>query len=166
MKAIVAVDLNWAIGYEGKLLQSIPEDMKFFKQMTLGNYVVMGRETFESMPGKAPLKGRINIVLSKNEFFRDERIIICRSSDELFHEIEKYNTDDVFIIGGESVYTQYLPYCTEAYVTKIKNRYPADKYFTNLDKKETWKLVSSSDLKKYNDIEYSFLTYTNLSPLF
>lgn len=161
MKAIVVVDLNWGIGCNGNLLQLIPEDMKFFKQMTLGKVVIMGRETFESLPGKTPLKDRINIVLSKNEFFNDDRIIIYRSLDELFHEIEKYNTDDVFVIGGESIYTQFLPYCTEAYVTKIQNTYVADKYFTNIDKEKTWELVSISDSKKYNDIQYNFLKYAN-----
>lgn len=163
MKAIVAVDLNWGIGCGGKLLQMIPGDMKFFKQKTLGKIVVMGRETFESLPGKAPLKDRINIVLSKNEFFKDDRIIICRSLNELFHEIGKYHSDDVFIIGGESVYTQILPYCTEVYVTKIQNAYPADKYFTNLDKEKTWELTSVSDSKEFNHIQYCFLKYINCS---
>ncbi|MCB2300885.1 dihydrofolate reductase [Clostridium tagluense] len=161
MKAIVAVDLNWGIGCGGKLLQMIPEDMKFFKEKTLGKIVVMGRETFESLPGKAPLKDRINIVLSKSEFFKDDRIIICRSLNELFHEIEKYDTDDVFIIGGESVYTQFLSYCSEAYLTKIENTYLADKKFANLDKEKTWERVSISDSKNYNNIQYSFLKYVN-----
>ena len=121
MKAIVAVDLNWGIGYRGNLLQRIPEDMKFFKQMTLGKVVIMGRETFESLPGKEPLKDRINIVLSKDECFTNEKVTICRSLDELFYELKKYNSDDVFVIGGESIYTQLLPYCSEVYVTKIDN---------------------------------------------
>ncbi len=159
MKAIVAVDLNWGIGCSGNLLQWIPEDMKFFKQMTLGKVVIMGRETFESLPGKEPLKDRINIVLSKNEGFTNEKIIICHSLGALFLEIRKYNLDDIFVIGGESVYAQLLSYCTEAYVTKIKRKYVADKHFTNLDKEEKWELVSTGDLKNYNDIEYSFLKY-------
>ncbi|MCX7745658.1 MAG: dihydrofolate reductase [Clostridia bacterium] len=161
MKAIVAVDLNWGIGYKGSLLQRIPEDMKFFKQMTLGKVVVMGRETFESLPGREPLKDRINIVLSKNKNFVDEKITICRSFDELFHELKKYNSDDVFVIGGESIYTQLLPYCTEAYVTKIENTYVADKYFIDLDKDEAWKLVSSSDAQTYKEIQFKFVKYVN-----
>lgn len=161
MKAIVAVDLNWGIGCKGNLLQRIPEDMKFFKQMTVGKVVVMGRETFESLPGKEPLKDRINIVLSKNENFKNEKITICRSLDELFQEFKKYNLDDVIIIGGESVYTQLLPYCTEAYVTQIESKYLADKYFVDLGKEESWELVSTGDLKNYNTINYSFLKYVN-----
>lgn len=161
MKAIVAVDLNWGIGCGGRLLQMIPEDMKFFKEKTLGKVVIMGRETFESLPGKAPLKDRINIVLSKNESFCDDRLIICGSLEELFHEIEKYNTDDIFVIGGGAVYTQLLPYCTEVYVTKIQNTYSADKHFPDLDNIDTWELVSVSDTKEYNNIQYNFLKYVN-----
>lgn len=159
MKAIVAVDLNWGIGHRGNLLQRIPEDMKFFKRMTLGKVVIMGRETFESLPGKEPLKDRINIVLSKNERFKHEEVTICRSLDELFCKLEKYNPEDVFVIGGESIYSQLLPYCTEVYVTKIQNVYAADKYFINLDEDETWELVSEGDVQAYKDIHYQFIKY-------
>ncbi|WP_061213116.1 dihydrofolate reductase [Syntrophomonas wolfei] len=161
MKAIVAVDLNWGIGYKGNLLQRIPEDMKFFQQMTLGKVLIMGRETFESLPGKEPLKDRINIVLSKNEEFNNEKVIICRTLTELFMELKKYDLDNVFVIGGESIYTQLLPYCTEAYVTRIENTYEADKYFINFDKIDDWELVSSSDLKNYNNIQFRFLKFVN-----
>jgi len=92
MKAIAAVDLNWGIGYRGNLLERIPEDMKFFKQMTIGKVVIMGRKTFESLPGKEPLKDRVNIVLSKNEGFNNRKVTICRTLDELFCELEKYNS--------------------------------------------------------------------------
>ena len=160
MKAIVAVDLNWGIGHEGNLLETIPEDMRFFKQMTLGKVVVMGRETFESLPRKKPLSDRINIVLSKNKNFTNEKIIICSSLDELLNELKKYNQDDVFVIGGESVYAQLLQYCTESYVTKIKNVYIADKHFVNLDKKDSWKVSSTSDWHKYKDISFKFVKYT------
>lgn len=159
MKAIVAVDLNWGIGYKGNLLQWIPEDMKFFKQMTLGKVVVMGRETFESLPGKEPLTDRVNIVLSKNKNLKNEKVTICYSLDELFNELKLYNPEDIFVIGGESIYSQLLPYCSEAFVTRIENTYLADKYFNNLDKEETWKLVSASDLKSYKNIQFSFLKY-------
>lgn len=161
MKAIVAVDLNWGIGCRGNLLQRIPEDMKFFRQVTLGKVVIMGRETFESLPGKEPLKDRINIVLSKNVCFKNEKVMVCYSLDELFQELKKYNSDDVYVIGGESVYAQLLQYCKEAYVTKIESKYIADKYFINLDKEENWDLVSTSELKSYNNIQYRFLKYLN-----
>ena len=159
MKVIVAVDLNWGIGYRGNLLQWIPEDMKFFKQMTLGKVVIMGRETFESLPGKEPLKDRVNIVLSKNDYFKNEKVTICRNLNELSYELEKYNSDDIFVIGGESIYSQLLSSCTEAYVTKIENKYVADKYFIDLDKSKRWKLLSTSNLQTYKDIHYKFAKY-------
>lgn len=161
MKAIVSVDTNWGIGYRGKLLQRIPEDMKQFREKTTGKVVVMGRDTFESLPGKAPLKNRVNIVLSANESFYDDRVILCRSLDELFRKIEIYNTEDVFIIGGESIYKQLLPYCSEAYVTKIHHAYPADKYLPNLDKEREWTLASESELQNYDHIQYSYVNYIN-----
>lgn len=162
MKAIVAADLNWGIGYKGSLLVRIPEDMKFFKEMTLGKVVVMGRETFESLPGKEPLKNRINIVLSRSlHFINNGNLILCRSMEELYNELKKYRTDDVFIIGGESVYKQLLPYCSEAFVTRIENKFIADRFFVNLDEEENWELVSKSELKTYNGINFRFLKYVN-----
>ncbi len=161
MKAIVAVDSNWGIGYKGSLLLRIPEDMKFFKEMTLGKVVIMGRETFESLPGKEPLKDRINIVLSSKEGYGDDRIVLCHSVDEIFNEIKKYKTEDVIVIGGESVYTQLLPYCTEAYVTKIDNKYAADKFFTDLDKDQAWELESTSDAHVYKEVDFRFAKYIN-----
>ena len=165
MKAIVAVDLNWAIGYQGSLLQRIPEDMRFFKQLTLGKVVIMGRETFESLPKKEPLKDRINIVLSKNGHFKNEAVTVCRSLDALFREVGKYAWDDLFVIGGESIYSQLLPFCSEVYVTKIENKYPADKYFIDLDKYETWKQADTSGLQSHQGICYKFVKYVNVSPL-
>lgn len=159
MKAIVAVDLNWGIGYKGSLLQRIPDDMKRFRQMTTGKVVVMGQETFDSLPGKEPLKDRVNIVLSNDPKFNVENIIICRSLAELFVELEQYPSGDVFVIGGESVYTQLLEYCNEVYVTKIDNKYTADKHYPNLDLMLDWQLTSTSETYKHNDISYYFVKY-------
>jgi dihydrofolate reductase len=161
MKAIVAVDLNWGIGYKGKLLERIPEDMKFFKQTTVGKIVVMGRATFESLPGQEPLPNRINIVLSTNDQFSKNGIKICRSLNELFIELEKYSTNDVFVIGGDKVYRELLPYCSEAYVTKIQNSYEADKHFINLDEDERWKVIHRGEIKIHKDISYSFQKFIN-----
>ncbi len=159
MKAIVAVDANWGIGCGGRLLQHIPEDMKFFKQTTLHKVVIMGRETFESLPGQEPLKDRVNIVLSRKADFIHEKVTICRSLPELFRAIAQYDTDDVFVIGGESVYTQLLPYCSAALVTKIEKLYVADKFFVDLDEEKNWRLVAAGEPKSYQDIRFSFCTY-------
>lgn len=159
MKAIVAVDLNWGIGYKGNLLKPIAPDLKRFKELTINKVVVMGRETFESLPKKEPLKDRVNIVLSKSDLINDKRIIVCNSLNQLFNELLKYNTNDVFVIGGESVYKQLLPYCTEVYVTKIQKTYIADRHFTNLDENSSWKLLDKSDLQAYDGVEFYYTKY-------
>jgi len=159
MKILVSVDRNWGIGYKGELLQRIPEDMKFFKRMTMGKVVVMGRGTFESLPGKQPLKDRINIVLSKNLVWDDERVIICRTIEELLQELNKYPAEDVYNIGGESVFKQLFPYCTEAYITRIDHTYPADKYFFNIENLPDWKLESAGEWQNYEGIRYRFERY-------
>ncbi|MGE5416715.1 MAG: dihydrofolate reductase [Acidobacteriota bacterium] len=161
MKTIVAVDQNWGIGCNGQLLQRLPEDMKFFKEMTLGKVVVMGMETFLSLPKQEPLVDRVNIVLSNEDSFNNEKVIICRSLAELFDVLKDYPTEDVFIIGGESVYTQLLPYCSDAYVTKIMNIYTADKSFPKLDKLDDWELVSTGETKAHQDVEFCFTRYVN-----
>lgn len=161
MRAIVAVDKNWGIGYQGKLLKSIPADMKFFKKMTLGKIVIMGRETYESLPQKKPLKDRVNIVLTKQLSFKDDRVKVCNSIEELLTIIEKYPLEDVFVIGGASVYAQLLSYCTEVYVTKINIEAKADRYLTNLDKEKAWEVFSSSEVDIYDFVGYNFVTYKN-----
>jgi len=164
MKAILSADLNWGIGYKGKLLQRVPEDMKFFRRMTTGKVVVMGRETFESLPGRQPLKDRVNIVLSKKGNFDNEGLIVARSLDELFKLLDNYSSDDVFVIGGQSVYTQLLPYCTEIYVTRFEKAFEADRFFPDLDRLDNWELVSESDPCIYNEMVFKFLKYINKTP--
>ena len=163
MKAIVAVDLNWGIGCEGKLLQFIPEDMKLFKEKTIGNIIVMGRETFESLPGKNPLKDRVNIVLSRNKSFKDDRLVICDSVEATLKELEKYDSNKIFIIGGETIYKQFLPYCNELYITKVQNQQKADRFFPNIDIMKEWHQAEVSEEKKHNNIKYVFSKYINKS---
>lgn len=162
MKAIVAVDLNWGIGYKGQLLQSIPEDMKFFKETTLGNVVVMGRETFDSLPGKSPLKDRVNIVLTRNPSFSDPRLVVCHSVEETLEVLKQYDSNNVYIIGGEAIYKAFLPYCDELFITKIEAEYNADKYFPNIDVQKEWTLESKSEVKEYKDIKFTFNVYKRL----
>jgi len=163
MKAILSADLKWGIGCGGELLLRVPEDMKFFRRMTTGKVVVMGRETFESLPGKQPLKDRINIVMSRNAVFNDNRLILCRSVEELFNELKKYKPEDIFVIGGESIYTQLLPYCTEVFVTRFEKEFKADRHFPDLDRMENWELAEQSERFFYNDMGFRFLKYINKS---
>ena len=147
MNMIVAVDSNWAIGHKGKLLVSIPEDMQFFRRETTGKVVVMGRKTLESFPNGLPLKNR----------FKDA--IICHSIEEALEVLKQYNDEDIYVIGGESVYRQFLPYCSVAHVTKINYSYDADTYFPNLDEMDEWTIEESSDERTYFDLEYEFVKY-------
>lgn len=164
MDIIVAVDENWGIGYQGGLLASIPEDMKFFRQKTQGKIVVMGRGTLQSLPGGEPLKNRTNIILSSNASLKAGGAVVCDSMEKLFACIKNYNSDDVFIIGGEKIYAQLLPFCNKAYVTKIYKSFPADKFFPNIDSLGNWRVAGQSDEKAYNGINYRFLTYENTRP--
>ena len=159
MNLIVATDKNWAIGHENKLLVSIPADMKFFREMTTGKVVVMGRKTLESFPGGLPLKNRINVVLTKNKDYHVKDAVVVHSVEEALEELEKYDTKDVYVIGGDTVYRQMLPYCDTAHVTKIDHAYEADTYFPNLDDDKEWELTADSEEQTYFDLEYRFLLY-------
>lgn len=159
MNLIVAVDKNWAIGCNNELLVSIPADMKFFRQTTTGKVVVMGRKTLESFPNGMPLKNRTNIVLTANQNYKAEGAVIVHSMEELLEELKKYNSEDIYVIGGDSIYRQMLPYCDLAHVTKIDHAYQADAFFPNLDEKPQWQIIDDSEEQTYFDLEYQFLLY-------
>ncbi len=159
MKIVVAVDNNWAIGNKNQLLVSIPNDHKNFRRLTIGKVVVLGRKTLETFPQGQPLNGRTNIILSRDESYKAGDAIIVHSVDELLEKVKAYNTDDVYIIGGDSIYKQFLPYCDEAIVTKVDHEYEADAYFPNLDEDSEWKIVDESDDETYFDLDYKFVTY-------
>lgn len=159
MNLIVAVDKNWAIGLKNKLLVSIPADMKFFRETTVGKVVVMGRKTLESFPGGQPLKKRTNIVLTRDENYEVKDAVIVHSLDALLEELKKYEEEDIYVIGGESIYRLLLLYCKIAHITKINHEYEADTYFPNLDEMEDWEITGVSDEQTYFDLEYEFVRY-------
>lgn len=161
MKAIVAVDKNWGIGKNNELLFSIPEDMKFFRETTKGKTVVMGSKTLKSLPGGNPLKNRINIVLS-NTIVREDCIIV-NSIKELGVELSKYNSEDVYVIGGAMLYKTLLPYCSEALVTKIDADGNPDVFFENLDCLPDWKLKNESSEIQTDCYKIKFTVYKNLN---
>lgn len=164
MKLIVAVASDWGIGFEGDLLFDLPDDMSFFRNTTKNKIVVMGRPTLLSFPSGNPLKNRINIVLTRDKNFKKEGCIICNSTDELFEELKKYDSDNVFIIGGGKIYNELYPYCEEAYITKVNATSKADTYLHNFDDDANWKLVFKSEKHVNNDIEFTFNTYKNMRP--
>ncbi|MDD6440593.1 MAG: dihydrofolate reductase [bacterium] len=161
MNLIVAVDKNWAIGKDNKLLVSIPADMKFFRETTKGNIVVMGRKTLESFPQGQPLQNRVNIVISRNKDYKVKGAVVVHSIEEAIEEAKKYE-GDVYVIGGESIYRAMLPYCQTALVTKIDHAYTADTYFPNLDEDPEWELTGETEEQTYFDLEYVFRRYERI----
>lgn len=159
MNIIAAVDKNWAIGNKNRLLTSIPADMKFFRETTSGHVVVMGRKTLESFPNGLPLKNRTNIVLTGNRDYKVKDAIIVNTKEELLEELKKYDTEELYVIGGGSIYEMLLPYCDTAYITKIDHAYAADTYFPNLDEKDDWEMTQVSEEQTCFDLEYVFSKY-------
>lgn len=162
MKAILHADKEWGIGKNNGLMFKIPADMKFFKETTTGNVVVMGSNTLKSFPNGKPLKDRINVVLYHDGEDRADCKIV-RSLEELFKEIKKYPSEKVYVIGGQMMYKTLLPYCEEALVTKVDAVGGADAFFENLDKNPNFKLVSESEPVETNGYTVRFTTYKNLN---
>jgi len=159
MNLIVAVDKNWAIGYQNKLLVSIPADMRFFRDVTTNNVVIMGKNTLESFPSGLPLKDRINIVISRSKDFKVKDTLVVNSIEEVLEATKNYTSEDIYVIGGASIYRQMLPYCDVAFITKIDYSYLADTYFPNLDEMEEWVLVHEAEEQTYYDLPYTFCRY-------
>ena len=161
MKCIAAVDNNWAIGNRGRLLVSIPNDQKMFRNETSGKVVVLGRKTLETFPQGLPLKNRTNIILSHDKDYKVKDAIVVHDDKELFDILKTYDSDDIYIIGGESVYAAYADYCDTAIITKIDQNYESDAFFPNLDESDNWQMVAESEEMTYFSVEYTFREYRN-----
>lgn len=174
ISAIVCVDKNWGIGYQGKLLAKIPEDMKLFHEKTKGNTVIMGRKTYDSLPdNKKPLPNRENVIITsqvyKDEYgrYKDENGIIYSSLERainVFQFIKTYlsyeNCKKMYVIGGGQIYKKLLPYCDNVYVTEIDNEFEnVDTYFPNLKELPNWYLVKIGEEKEYDGLKYRFNKY-------
>ena len=159
MRAIVNADRNWGIGWQNGLLIHIPSDMRFFREKTMGNVVVMGRKTLESLPQGRPLPDRDNIVLSGDPDFKVKGAAVVHSAGELLQLLADVDPDRVYVIGGEQIYRLLLPYCDTVFVTKVDYAYQADAFFPNLDQMEEWEMTEESDEQTCFDIEFTFRTY-------
>ena len=164
ISAIVAVDNNWGIGYNGDLLEHIPEDLKYFQALTTGHVVVMGRKTWDSLP-KKPLKDRLNIVISSQPRGPLGDMAFSIPMDEAKIRVAmSENNEEWFIIGGGTIYKEFLSICDRVYVTKIyKDHDNIDTYFPNLDKSEEWAPAACGQLLTYNDLSYQFWQYDRIS---
>ena len=162
---IAAVDRNWAIGRKGQMLVAIPADQKLFRQETMGKIVVMGRKTFLTLPGQRPLDGRHNVILTENDSWNVKGAHVCRSEKEALDVIgrleERFGLSDadVYIIGGESIYRQFLPYCSTAHITWIDYSYEADTHMVNLEN-AGWKQTETSEEQTFFDLCYEFRKYS------
>jgi len=159
MNIIVAVDKNWGIGKNGRLLVSIPEDQRLFREETLGKAVIMGRRTLESLPGGKPLYGRHTVVLSRNPEYQIKGASCVSSVEEALQAVSEYQTEDIFVAGGEEIYRAFLPYCDMAHVTYIDYAYESDVHFPNLDQSPEWRMDLESEEATYFDLCYSFRRY-------
>lgn len=161
MNLIVAVDNNWGIGYKGDLLARVSMDLKNFRKVTSGKTVVYGSNTLATFPGGKVLPNRTNIVLNWDPDYAPEGAIVVHSLDELFEELKKYNEDDVFVIGGASVYNQLLPYCKNAYITKFLHSFESDAKIPNLDELPEWKTKWQDEPIEVDDADFKiqFMVY-------
>lgn len=161
ISAIVAVDNNWGIGYNGDLLEHIPEDLKYFKAVTTGSVVIMGRKTWDSLP-KKPLPGRLNIVVTSTPKENEENVKFMTLEEAMAYAII-CRPQNVFIIGGGTIYEKLLPICKRVYVTKIYQDHDnVDTYFPNLDESEEWGPASCSSVYAYENLTYQFWQYDRI----
>ena len=167
VSAIVCVDKNWGIGYQGRLLASIPEDMRFFREKTANSVVIMGRKAYESLSYK-PLPYRLNIVVTSKinkpcEIIENNTMFVTMDFIKSFlKSISTENPMSYHIIGGGQIYNELLPYCDLAYVTKVDYAFrKVDTYFPNLDELKNWEVwheYASKDEERCN-FEYKFCIY-------
>ncbi len=153
LSLIVAVGQNNEIGKDNKLLWHLPNDLKFFKETTLNKTIIMGRKTFESLPGKLP--NRKHVIITNNEnYVCDEKV--CYSIDSVL-DYAKESESECFIIGGASIYEEFLPHATCLYITKIESSKEADAYFPNVNE-EDYNITYLGE-NEDNDIKYKHYKY-------
>ena len=156
MNILVAADRHWAIGKDGRGLVTIPADQQMLMRERAGKVVVRGRKTLEGLPGAQPLGNRVNVVLSGNRDYKVKGARVCGSLDQALEVLSAYDTDDIYIIGGLSIYEQFLPYVDTVHVTRIDYTYDADTFFSNLEKAGAWEMTGESDEQTYFDLCYTF----------
>ena len=162
ISAIVAVDDNWGIGFNGELLEHIPDDLKRFKELTTNHIVIMGRKTWDSLPNK-PLPNRLNFVITRSPRRFGEMTAFIHMNELISRMNTVEDDEEWFIIGGGTIYEELLPFCNRVYITKIyKNHENVDTYFPNLDKMDDWTVTEKSSVYKYNDLSYQFWQYDRI----
>lgn len=163
MKIIFAVDRNWSIGIDGDMLFKISNDLHRFKNITMGNILLMGRKTLDSLPGSKALPGRDNIVLTRNKDYTNPPAMVVHSLEEaedLIKVLDPKGEKEVFCIGGGDLVVQVLDQCDYAYITKVDEVYePWDTCIPNLDELDDWEVESESEVMYDGDIAYRYVNY-------
>ncbi len=154
LEIVVAADENWGIGFMGTQNLVIPEDRRHFREITGRSAVIVGRRTLADFPGGRPLKNRRNIVLTRDRSFTVEGAETAHSVEEALELIR--DEERVYVIGGESVYRAFLPYCSRAHVTRLQAAPPADAFFPRLDELPGWRLADPGQLREHEGVQYSF----------
>lgn len=166
MKIIFAVDKNWSIGLKGDMLFHISTDLKRFKEITMGNILLMGRKTLDSLPNSKPLPGRTNIVVTRNKAYKNDPAIVVHSLDEAYDLIDNLNKDndhDVFCIGGGNLVRQVFDKCDYAYITKMDKAYENwDTNIPNLDELDDWEIESESETMEFGEMKYKYVNYRKI----
>ena len=159
MNLSVAVSGNWGIGYKGELLFRISPDLKRFKKLTMGKTIVMGHNTFKSLPNRQPLPGRKNIVMSRKPGTKIPGAFVANQKEQV---MEMTRGEEVFIIGGADIYNLFLDDCTRIYLTKVNASPPADRFFPNLNNYPEWLLENTSQIHFADGYEFTYLNYVKV----
>ncbi len=159
MTAILSVDKNYGIGFNGDLLFKCSDDLKRFKLLTTGKTVVMGRKTLISLPGQKPLPNRDNIILSTDCDYKVSGATVCNSVEQLLKLVSNIPSEDVVIMGGAQIYEALLPYTDKIYLTRFDTIKQADSYFVNIDELSDWRITEQSEEMMFGEIPYRYVTY-------
>ncbi len=159
IRAIVHVDKNWGIGKGNDMMFSLPKDMKFFRETTMGHTVVMGGKTLRSFPQAKPLKNRVNIVLTRGHVC--DECLLAHSMEELKALMKAHENEELYVIGGGEIYRALLPHCHEALVTKVDEVGGAEVFFPNLDENEDFICVDVGTPIEDNGHTIRFARYVN-----
>lgn len=159
MKIILAVDKNWGIGKDGKMLFHIKKDLGHFKKLTSGNICIMGRKTYESMGGALP--NRENLILSRNKTYQAPDVLVFNDYSDIFSYLEDKDKE-VFVIGGEKIVELFLDFCDEAIITKIYAERLADSFLHNFDSDDRWEVISKSDIMEENGVSFQYIVYRRI----
>lgn len=159
MNIIVTMDRNWGVGCKGEPLVRIPADYRFFQEETKGKVVVMTEKMLESLPGGKAVGGRTNLVLAKSPNFKEPNVEAFLDIGALRERLTVYDSGDVYILGGQPLFDEFIGDCREVHATWVDYSYKSDSFFPKLTAKSGWRIAEKSDEQTYYDLEYYFIRF-------